>query len=141
MLRTKLISTLACLAMAGTAMAAAGSGSAPFANLKVRNLGPAVSGGRVTTVTGIPGKAGVYYVGAAGGGLWKTTDDGMHWKALLTKHARSIGAVALAPSNTNDVWVGTGESNPRNDVLGGAGSTFPPMAARPGSSRALRTRG
>lgn len=126
MFRTRFVSTLACLVMAGTAMAASGAGSGPFSHLKVRNLGPAVSGGRVATVTGIPGKPGIYYVGAAGGGLWKTTDDGMHWKALMTKQAASIGAVALAPSNPNDVWVGTGESNPRNDVLDGHGIYFSP---------------
>ncbi len=125
MFRTKVISALACLALAGTAMAA-GNTSHPFANLKVRNLGPAVSGGRVATVTGIPGKPGVYYVGAAGGGLWKTTDDGMHWKDLMSKQAASIGAVALAPSNRNDIWVGTGESNPRNDVLDGHGVYYSP---------------
>ena len=123
MFRIRLISALAGVALSATAFGAGNAG--PFSNLHVRNLGPAVSGGRVTTVTGLPGQPGIYYVGAAGGGLWKTTDDGMHWDAIFKK-AASIGAVAIAPSNTNDVWVGTGESNPRNDTLNGHGIYYSP---------------
>ncbi|MGA9855290.1 MAG: hypothetical protein WBR29_08460 [Gammaproteobacteria bacterium] len=93
-----------------------------FKNLKFRNLGPASAGGRVTSTVGIPGNPNVYYVGAAGGGVFKTTDGGLHWKAIF-EHAgsASIGSIALAPSNPNLVWVGTGEMNIRNDVLDGAG--------------------
>ncbi len=119
---------LTLMAAAGTALAATHkSAPDPYANLELRNLGPSVSGGRVTTVTGLPGKPGIYYVGAAGGGLWKTTDDGMSWTAIFKKeNTASIGAVALAPSNPNDVWVGTGESNPRNDTIDGAGLYYSP---------------
>ncbi|MDN5865339.1 MAG: hypothetical protein L0I62_09040, partial [Gammaproteobacteria bacterium] len=117
---------LFCMAMAGCALAAPKAPD-PFANLEFRNLGPSVAGGRVTAVTGIPGKAGIYYVGTAGGGVWKTTDNGQSWKSLL-EHGRtgSIGAVALAPSNPNEVWVGTGEANVRNTVLLGRGIYFSP---------------
>jgi photosystem II stability/assembly factor-like uncharacterized protein len=109
----------------GSAAAVAAKPAGPFANLKLRNLGPAVSGGRVSTVTGIPGKPGIYYVGTAGGGLWKTTDGGTKWDNVF-KHgdSPSIGAVALAPSNPKDIWLGTGEANPRNDVLLGHGVYF-----------------
>jgi photosystem II stability/assembly factor-like uncharacterized protein len=90
--------------------------------LRFRNLGPAVGGGRVTSVVGVPGKPNIYYIGAAGGGVFKTTDGGLSWKAIFEKEANSsIGAIALAPSNPNVVWVGTGESNPRNDVVTGRG--------------------
>jgi photosystem II stability/assembly factor-like uncharacterized protein len=91
-------------------------------NFKVRNLGPSVGGGRVTSVAGIPGDPNVYYVGAAGGGIFKTVDGGNSWKAIFEKEATaSIGAVAVAPSNPNIVWVGTGEANIRNDALPGRG--------------------
>ena len=120
------LTVAACLALAVTGAAtAATKPSGPFANLKFRNLGPAVSGGRVSTVTGIPGKPDIYYVGTAGGGLWKTTDGGIKWDNIF-KHgdSSSIGAVALAPSNPKDIWLGTGEANPRNDVLLGHGVYF-----------------
>jgi photosystem II stability/assembly factor-like uncharacterized protein len=124
-MRTSLI-VATCLALGiGSAAAVAAKPAGPFANLKLRNLGPAVSGGRVSTVTGIPGKPGIYYVGTAGGGLWKTTDGGTKWDNVF-KHgdSPSIGAVALAPSNPKDIWLGTGEANPRNDVLLGHGVYF-----------------
>ena len=76
-------------------------------NIKFRNLGPAAGGGRVAAVAGIPGNSNVYYVGAAAGGVWKTTDAGLTWKAIFEKEpTASIGAIALAPSNPNLVWVG-----------------------------------
>ncbi|MDE2090590.1 MAG: hypothetical protein KGJ08_01655 [Gammaproteobacteria bacterium] len=93
-----------------------------FSNLKFRNLGPASAGGRVTSTVGIPGNPNIYYVGAAGGGVFKTTDGGLHWKAIFEHQgSASIGSIALAPDNPNLVWVGTGEMNIRNDVLDGAG--------------------
>ena len=93
-----------------------------FANLKFRNLGPAIAGGRVAAVAGIPGNPLVYYVGSAGGGVFQTTDGGLNWKPIFN-HAStsSIGAIAVAPSNPNLVWVGTGEANIRNDVIPGTG--------------------
>src|SRR5215472_11905040 len=101
----------------------------PLENMRFRNLGPAVGGGRVTAVAGIPGKANVYYVGAAGGGVFVTQDGGLSWKPIFEKEASaSIGAIALAPSNPNLIWVGTGEKNPRNDVVTGKGIYFSPDA-------------
>jgi hypothetical protein len=97
----------------------------PWSGLRLRNIGPAIAGGRVSTVVGIPHDPLVYYVGAAGGGVWKTTDGGNTWKEILN-HAdtSSIGDIALAPSNPNLVWVGTGEANPRNDMITGGGVYF-----------------
>ncbi len=95
--------------------------------LKFRNIGPAIGGGRVSAVVGIPGQPNIYYIGAAGGGVFKTTDGGFSWKAIFEKEpVSSIGAIALAPSNPNLIWVGTGESNIRNDVLNGKGVYYSP---------------
>jgi photosystem II stability/assembly factor-like uncharacterized protein len=101
----------------------------PFKNLKFRNLGPAVAGGRVTSVVGVPGNPSLYYVGAASGGVWKSVNGGISWKATFEhEKTASIGDVALAPSNPNFVWVGTGEANIRNDITDGAGVYFSPDA-------------
>jgi photosystem II stability/assembly factor-like uncharacterized protein len=98
-------------------------------NLHFRNLGPAAAGGRVSAVVGVPGDPTVYYVGAAAGGVFKSIDGGNTWKAIFEKQpVASIGDIALAPSNPNIVWVGTGEGNPRNDVIDGAGVYISPDA-------------
>ena len=66
-------------------------------NFKFRNLGPAVAGGRVTAVVGIPGQPNIYYVGAGAGGVWKTTDGGNSWDPVFKDQpTASIGAIALA---------------------------------------------
>lgn len=107
--------------------APAASNKDPLENIKFRNIGPAVGGGRVSAVVGVPGKSNVYYAGAGGGGVWLTQDGGLSWKPIFEKESTaSIGAIALAPSNPNLVWVGTGESNPRNDVITGHGVYFSP---------------
>lgn len=126
------------LARPATAQQATGNpAEAPAANtardalggLRWRNLGPAIGGGRVAAVVGVPGQPLIYYVGAAGGGVWKTHDGGATWQAIFTREpATSIGDVALAPSNPNLVWVGTGEPNIRNDVIAGHGVFFSPDA-------------
>ncbi len=93
-----------------------------FRNLKFRNLGPANAGGRVTAVVGLPGQPNIYYVGAAAGGVFKTEDGGNTWKAIFANEATaSIGDVAIAPSDPDVIWVGTGEANIRNDVIDGHG--------------------
>ena len=90
--------------------------------LRLRQLGPSVAGGRVGAVAGVPGDPMVYYVGGAAGGVWKSRDGGNSWTDVFEDQPdASIGAIALAPSNPNVVWVGTGESNPRNDITNGHG--------------------
>ena len=96
-----------------------------FGDLRFRNLGPAVAGGRVSATAGVPGDPNTFYVGAAGGGMWKTTDGGISWRAIWENMpTASIGAIALAPQNPNWVWAATGEANPRNDVITGRGIFF-----------------
>ncbi|MGH9412542.1 MAG: VPS10 domain-containing protein [Terriglobales bacterium] len=93
--------------------------------MQFQDIGPALAGGRVSSVVGVPGNPNIYYAGTAGGGVWKSSDGGNTWKAIFTHEATSsIGAVALAPSNPNLVWVATGEPNIRNDVMVGHGLYF-----------------
>src|SRR5689334_21968245 len=78
------------------------------AELKWRYIGPV--GNRVASVVGVPGDANIYYAGAASGGVWKTIDGGIHWSPIFDEQdVSSIGALAVAPSNPNIVWAGTGE--------------------------------
>jgi len=94
----------------------------PYAHLKWRSVGPAVAGGRVPAVAGTESDPNLYYIGAAGGGVWKTVNGGATWTAVFEKQPVSaIGAVTIDPGNENVVWVGTGEANPRNDVSYGDG--------------------
>ena len=119
---TIVAAALAAAPAAALAQPAASPQPDALKNLKIRNLGPARAGGRVTAVSGIPGKPNIYYVGAAGGGIWKTIDGGATWKAIFTHEATSsIGALAVSASNPQVVWVGTGEANIRNDVTDGRG--------------------
>ena len=94
----------------------------PFSHLAWRSMGPAVSGGRLGAVAGTDRNPALYYVGAAGGGVWKTTNAGTSWTPVFDREdVASIGAVAIDPQNDDAVWVGTGEGNPRNDVTQGDG--------------------
>jgi len=117
--------------VAPPASAAVTVGADSLNNVKFRNLGPSVGGGRVAAVVGVPGDRNTYYVGAGAGGVWKTTDGGDSWEAVFKDQpTASIGALALAPSNPNVVWVGTGEGNPRNDVVDGRGVFMSPDAGK-----------
>jgi len=92
----------------------------PYAALAYRFIGP--PGNRLSAVTGVPGEPDIYYVGAASGGVWKSTDAGVHWRPIFDdQSAQSIGAIAIAPSDPNVVWVGTGESFIRSNVSLGNG--------------------
>src|SRR5713226_684216 len=87
-----------------------------FSVMKWRLVGPHRAG-RVTCVAGIPGKPAIYYFGTPGGGVWKTTDGGRVWKPIFDEaHVASIGALALAPSDPDIVYVGTGQETEGNGV-------------------------
>jgi len=90
-----------------------------------RSVGP-YTGGRVTTVAGVAGEPNLYYAGYAGSGVWETDDYGHSWKNLTDKYFKAntsgaVGAMAVAPSNPKIIYVGTGDSAPRNTVLPGHG--------------------
>lgn len=92
---------------------------ATFSSLHFRNIGPL--SGRIDTVSGVAGDPTVYYAGGLGG-LFKSADGGVTWNSVFNgKPVSSIGAIAVAPSDANVVYVGTGESNLRNDVAFGDG--------------------
>ena len=87
-----------------------------------RSIGPSVSGGRVAAVAGTDLDPALFYAGAAGGGVWKSTNGGSDWRPVFDKAGtQSIGAIAISSRDKNDVWVGTGEPWPRNDVIPGDG--------------------
>jgi photosystem II stability/assembly factor-like uncharacterized protein len=96
--------------------------SSPFAQMKWREVGPAASGGRVAAVAGSATDPNLYYIGAAGGGVWKSANGGQTWDPVFDdQDVQAIGAVTIAPSDNKIVWVGSGEANPRNDVMLGTG--------------------
>lgn len=94
----------------------------PYKNLAWRLAGPDNRSGRCTDVAGVTGNPAILYAAFATGGLWKTTDSGNHWKPLFDKQATlSIGNIALAPSDNNILYVGTGEANIFRASLPGVG--------------------
>lgn len=82
-----------------------------------RAIGPANMGGRVTDIDGVPGDPSTFYVSGADGGIHKTIDGGVSFQPIFeNQRAYSIGALTIAPSDKNILWVGTGEGDPRNSV-------------------------
>src|SRR3954464_2848350 len=118
------------LSLALTAFAAA-TASAQLAQTTVtnavrtlhwRSVGPANNAGRVSVVVGVPGNRDVYYVAGANGGIIKTINGGTTFRPIFDKQdVGSIGAIAIAPSDPNILYVGTGEENPRNNASIGDG--------------------
>ena len=88
-----------------------GGGGAPQSEgLTFRFMGPAV-GNRISAAAGIPGDPTTYYVGAASGGVWKTTNSGQNWAPIFDNQtSQAIGALAVAPTDPKTVWAGTGEA-------------------------------
>jgi photosystem II stability/assembly factor-like uncharacterized protein len=116
--------TALCLASFTNALAAeAGNGidQSRFQALNWRGIGP-YRGGRVLAVTGVAGESNIFYFGAVAGGVWKTTDGGASWMPLTDQTTiTSVGALYVAPSNHDVVYVGTGEASPRGDMTNGNG--------------------
>ena len=92
-----------------------------YSGLRWRELGP-FRGGRSCTVTGVPGQPNLYYFGTVGGGVWRTKDAGQTWENITDSYfGGTIGAVAVAESDPNVIYVGEGEQTLRNNVSSGWG--------------------
>lgn len=114
-MKITLLCALACLLPAlPTASAKDVVDPALLSAAKWRLVGP-YRGGRVTTVTGVPGNPQLYYQGATGGGVWRTRNAGLSWENISDKHFKvgTIGAIAVAPSDPSVIYVGTGEKSIR----------------------------
>ena len=110
-----LLATAAPLALAQT------FDSKLFSNLRWRSIGP-FRGGRTRAGAGVPGQPNVFYIGVVNGGVWKTTDFGRTWKPIFDDQPTgSIGAIAVAPSDPNIIYVGSGEGLQRPDLSVGDG--------------------
>lgn len=113
--------TLALILQAG-ALVAARTAPAPFTDMRWRSIGP-FRAGWSTCVEGIPDAPDVFYFGAAVGGVWKTEDAGRTWEPLFQhESAASVDAIAVAPSNSNVIYAGTGQVETRYDIASGDGA-------------------
>jgi photosystem II stability/assembly factor-like uncharacterized protein len=92
-----------------------------FQELRWRSIGP-FRGGRTLAVTGVRGQAELFYFGAVDGGVWRTNDAGRTWHPIFdSQPIGSVGAIAVAPSNPQVIYVGTGEADMRSDIAYGNG--------------------
>lgn len=92
-----------------------------FGALEARSIGPAVMSGRITSIDVVNSNKRIVYIGAANGGVWKSSDAGVRYKPIFDKYTQSIGAIAVDQRSPETVWVGTGECNVRNSVSVGTG--------------------
>ena len=112
----------AAVVAAAVPLAAQRLDSASVAGLRWRNVGNANFMGRLVDVVGIPGPSKTIFVSAAAGGIWKSMNNGITWRPVFDdKRIASMGMLAIAPSDTNIVWTGTGEPNSRNSIEPGGG--------------------
>ncbi|HEV8358162.1 MAG TPA: hypothetical protein VGQ17_15530, partial [Gemmatimonadales bacterium] len=99
--------------------------SALIAGLRWRNIGPANMGGRISDIAGLPSPSKTFFVAAAAGGIWKTTNAGTTFRLVFggsgNEGVVSMGMLAIAPSDSNQVWAGSGEPNSRNSLSPGKG--------------------
>jgi len=95
---------------------------ATLSQFRWRPIGPANMSGRISDVEGIPSPSKTFYVAAAAGGIWKTTNNGITFRPLFTdERVVSMGDIAIAPSDTLQIWAGTGEESSRNSISPGGG--------------------
>ena len=112
---------VALFCLCAIAVASAAAAPTAFGDLHWRLLGP-FRGGRVLAVAGVPGQPQHFYFGAVNGGVWETLDAGRTWQPIFDDQpVGSIGAIAVAPSDPNVIYVGSGEADMRSDIAQGDG--------------------
>ncbi len=105
-----------------TALAQAKVDETVLRNLQWRSIGPSIMGGRIDDIAVVESNPNIFYVGAATGGVWKTTNNGTTFEPVFDEQgSTSIGDIAIAPSDPNIAWVGTGEPNNRQSSSWGDG--------------------
>jgi photosystem II stability/assembly factor-like uncharacterized protein len=113
--------TVLCLALA-TASASTQQATGPFRELRFRPIGPAVMGGRLHDVIALPNDPSTVIIATATGGLWKSSNHGTTWTPIFEQQSTAtFGVIAMAPSNPNILWAGTGEQNNRQSSSWGDG--------------------
>jgi photosystem II stability/assembly factor-like uncharacterized protein len=124
MLRNRLFGVLALLL--GFSITAAAQTAAPdsafLSGMRWRPIGPANMSGRVTDIEGLPSPSATFYVASVAGGIWKTNNAGTTFRPLFqNERVVSMGDLAIAPSDTMQIWAGTGEEDSRNSISPGGG--------------------
>ena len=121
MMRTRLLSTILTFVTVSLPLISQAD-EHPLAGIPLRNIGPALTSGRVSDFAFHPGESQSFYVSMASGNLWKTENNGITWKALFeNENSFAIGVVEIDPANPNIVWVGSGENNAQRSVGYGDG--------------------
>ncbi len=120
----RLLAAITAVLILATITAAAAPAQGPDSKLQWRSVGPYI-GGRVVAIAGVPSRRDLFYIGAVDGGVWQSTNYGVSW-TNITDHALpgssdSIGAIAVAPSDPKVIYIGTGESDIRGDLITGNG--------------------
>ncbi len=120
---TRLLTVLgSAAALAATSATAQTIDQSVIDGLRWRNIGPANMSGRITDIEGIPSPSTTFFVAAAAGGVWKTTNGGVTFRPVFDNYGiASTGDLAIAPSDTNVIYLGTGEPNSRNSISPGGG--------------------
>src|SRR6266436_257333 len=118
----KIWCAMALLTIGSVAANAQGYDQKLFQEMQWRCIGP-FRGGRTVAITGVQGQANLFYMAAVNGGVWKTTDFGNTWTPIFDEagSSGSVGAIAVAPSNSNVIYVGSGEGLQRPDLAVGDG--------------------
>jgi photosystem II stability/assembly factor-like uncharacterized protein len=122
LLRTACGASVGMMLAAGAGAQSVAVSAQTFGALQWRSIGPAVMGGRLDAVAGVPGQPGIIYLGHSSGGLFKSSDGGVTFVSAFDQGTtQSIGAIAVSPANPDEVYIGTGEGFPRYPASYGDG--------------------